>query len=98
MNYLKINDGKGFFYNKDGEYKEIDTIKKEDLFFLLEEATNPEKEFVIEEMSEDSIKNEAHKIIYLELSKKFKELLENKNRFLDESESLYREAFHKYDN
>ena len=40
--------------------------------------------------------NEAHKIIYGNLYKKFDELLENKTRFHDESVALYKDALDKY--
>ena len=42
------------------------------------------------------IQNEAHRIIYSRLYGKFKELLDNKNRLIDESEALYEDAFQKY--
>ena len=42
------------------------------------------------------ISNQAHQIIYSNLFEKFSDLLTNKNRFLDESEQLYREALQKY--
>ena len=56
---------------------------------------------LIDEMDEYKdaiIQNEAHKIIYSGLYRKFKELLDNKNRFIDESENLYKDAVQKYEN
>ncbi|NQY81454.1 MAG: hypothetical protein HRT47_14205 [Candidatus Caenarcaniphilales bacterium] len=42
------------------------------------------------------IKNPAHNIIYSNLFRKFNELLKQKNRFKDESESLYKDTLMKY--
>lgn len=96
MNYLRINNGKGQFMNHEGRYKDIDKICKDDILFLLDEATKKDSDFEVEIMTKDSIKNEAHKIIYENISSKLQELLKNKNKFLDESEALYKEALQKY--
>lgn len=96
MNYLKINNGRGFFRNKAGEYKELDTITKEDILFLLDEATNSSTDFEMEEITDESIKNEAHKIIYKSIFQKFSNLLCNKKQFQDECDALYKDALQKY--
>ena len=96
MIYLKIDNGKGFYYNIANEYKEIDTVRKEDILYLLDCATDSTVAFEMDEFIGPNIQNEAHKIIYGTLFQKFKELLENKDRFLDESEALYKEALRKY--
>lgn len=96
MTYLKIRDGKGLFLNKQAEEVFIDNISKDDLLYLLDEATKAESSFEMDEPVEGSLQNAAHKIIYEALYKKFIELLRNKDRFLDESNHLYEEAFRKY--
>lgn len=96
MKYLKIDNNKGYYVDKEDQYNTIDTIKKEDLLFLLECATNHEIEFEMDEITDDNLKNEAHHIIYQELYGKFNELLNNRDKFLDESENLYKDAFDKY--
>ena len=98
MVYLRINDGKGYFLAADDKWQEIHNIRKEDILRLLDFATDSSICFEMDEIKDNSIKNEAHKIIYDNLYRKFSELLENKSRFIDESESLYREAFQKYTN
>lgn len=95
MKYLRIDNGKGYYLGSDGELHEIDSIQKEDMLHLLDAATNRVIDFEMDE-SEDGIQNEVHRIIYKELHKRLKELLEDKDRFLDESESLYKEALQKY--
>lgn len=96
MIYLKIENGKGYFINSNEGKCEIDTIRKEDILFLLDKATDSSVAFEMDSVSNNSIQNEAHKIIYQSLFRKFNELLSNKNRFLDESEALFKDAFQKY--
>lgn len=76
--------------------KKIDTISKEDILFLLTQATDAECEFEMDESNDDEIKNEAHKIIFENIYNKFNDLLKNKNKFLDESMAQYKDAFEKY--
>lgn len=96
MKCLKIEKGQGFFLNGKNEYDRIDSIKKEDILRLVDIALDSEKEFEFDPMDDGLIQNEAHKIIYRNLSQKFDELLQNKNRFIDESEVKYKEALKKY--
>ena len=98
MIYLKIENGKGYFLAADNTMQEIHEIRKEDILRLLDFATDSSAEFEMDEYKDAIIQNEAHKIIYSGLYRKFKELLDNKNRFIDESESLYKDAVQKYEN
>lgn len=50
----------------------------------------------MDEYNEDILQNKAHQIIYKNINEKFKELIANKTRFKDESESLFKEAIDKY--
>lgn len=94
MIYLKINDNKGFYQTGDENWKAIDSINKEDLMILLDKAI--ETDFEMNEFIADNIQNKAHQIIYRNLYEKFSELLDNKTRFKDESEQLYKSAMEKY--
>jgi len=97
MKYLKIKDNKGFFLKdkaKPDEWTEIDQIDKNDLMKLLEYAS--ESEFEMEAYDESLIQHKAHQIIYKNLIEKFDTFLSNKNRFIDESESIYKTALEKY--
>lgn len=98
MIYLKVEKGKGYFLSKNNEYKEIDAIRKEDILHLLEAATSANIEFEMDEVENGNIQNAAHQIIYLNIYEKFTELKNNKNRFLDESENLYKDALLRYRN
>ena len=96
MNYLKIESGKGYFLGEDGEYRLIDSIRKEDILRLLEAAVSADVDFEMDEMNKDNIQNQAHIIIYSNIYEKFLELQSNKNCFWDECKDLYREALNKY--
>ncbi len=96
MKCLEIKNGKGFFRNKNEDMLPLDQIKKDDLMFLLDIATSADEEFEMDDMNKNSIENQAHKIIYGDLYDKFSELLNNKRRFLDESENMYKNALQKY--
>lgn len=95
MKYLKVENNKVLFLNSDDDWKEIDTINKKDLLYLMDKVIF-EDDFEMDEYDEDNIANKAHQIIYKSLYEKFKNLLENKTRFHDESRELYREAYNMY--
>lgn len=91
--YLKIEKGKGFYWNGK-EYKEIDRINKEDLLKLLDTAEA--KTFKMEPYDESKLQNKAHQIIYQNIHSKFKQFLENKEQFKTEVDNLFKEAIRKY--
>lgn len=94
MKYLKIENNKVSYFNNNSEWNEIDKISKEDLMNLLNRAI--EDDFEMDECKEENIANKAHQIIYKNIYEKFKNLLDNKTRFKDESQSLYKDALDKY--
>jgi hypothetical protein len=94
MRYLKIENSKGFYCLKEDIWQEIDKIGKDDLMSLLDKAI--ETDFEMDEYKPENITNKAHQIIYKNLYLKLSELLENKCRFKDESEQLFKKAFEKY--
>ena len=95
MKSLKVENGKVYFLDKNSKYQEIDQIEKEGLLYLLNKAIEDDS-FEMDEYSEESIQNKAHQIIYKNIFNKFKELLQNRTRFKDESRQMYKEAFEKY--
>ena len=96
MKCLEIKDGKGFFRNRNGEMETLDKIKRDDILHLLDIATSKQETFEMDDIESAIINNQAHIIIYRNLGDKFKEILNNKTRFLDESENIYKEALQKY--
>lgn len=94
MIYLKIENGKGYFFKEPDQWIEIDQIGKEDLLTLLDKAIADD--FEMNDYDAGLLQNTAHQIIYKHLFQKFNELVENKSRFKDESEQLYKSAIEKY--
>ena len=97
MKYLKIDNNRGFYIkvvDDQNIWIDIDKINKDDLLYLLNKAIT--EDFELDEFKEEILENKAHQIIYKSLFEKFSELLSNKTRFKDESESLYKEALDKY--
>lgn len=96
MKCLKIENGKGYFLGSDNVFQEIDSIGKDDVLRLLDIATDEKQVFEMDVMDDSLIKNEAHRIIYRSLSQKYMEITENKKRFLDESQNMFKDALEKY--
>lgn len=97
MKYLKIEGMKGWYYSSiKSEYVLIDKISKEDILNLLNSATTPDVEFEIDEFIESNLPNPAHSIIYNSLYSKFSEIISNRERFIEESKSIYKDALEKY--
>lgn len=94
MIYLKIENGKGYFFKESNHWIEIDQIGKDDLMNLLDRAIT--HDFKMNDYDTSLLQNTAHQIIYKHLFQKFNELCENKYRFKDESEQLYKSAIEKY--
>jgi len=98
MKYLKIEDSKGFYLKtsdtESDTWVEIDKITKDDLMLLLNKAISTD--FEMDEFKEENISHAAHQIVYKNIFEKFSELISNKTKFKDESESLYKDAIEKY--
>lgn len=94
MKYLKIDNNKGFYLNKDSEPTEIDKITKEDLMYLLEKAVG--EDFEMDLYEEEKISHKAHQIIYKNISEKFSELINDKEKFTDECNNQYKSAINTY--
>lgn len=96
MKYLKIEKGKGYFLNAENSMEEISKISKEDILRLLDIATDKEQNFEMDSVKENNLDNKAHIIIYRNLYTKFNEILKDRDRFIDESMSIYKDALNKY--
>ena len=96
MKYLKIDNNKGFYYIEPEIWKGIDQINKNDLMLLIDFAMT--SDFEMDQYIPENIGHKAHQIIYKNIYEKFALLLENKSRFKDESEQLFKSAMEKYTN
>lgn len=93
MKYLKIESNKGSYLKENSDWEEIDKINKDELMYLLNKAIDVD--FEMDPYDAARLPNKAHSIIYKNLHDKFSELLDNKSRFKDESEQLYKGAIEK---
>jgi hypothetical protein len=73
----------------------IDKISKEELLRLVDLTLN-EEDVEFDEYDEDSIKNEAHRIIYRSVAEKLLDLKERRKEFADASARVFLEDYQKY--
>lgn len=95
MKLLKIEDNRGYFLYKDGEYKAIDQISKDDLLRLVS-FTLDEDNVEFDAYDEVLIKNHAHQVIYKSIVRKLQSLRERRQEFADEAARLYLEDYERY--
>ena len=95
MKCLKIEDNKGYFTIDGTDWSPIDEINKYHLLKLLDLAIE-EDDFEMDAFAAEELANQAHHIIYKNIHEKFTEIRKNRDRFKDESESLYKDAIAKY--
>lgn len=96
MKLLKIESDLGFFKNREGDFSPIDQITKEDILRLLDSTLSEDVEF--DKYDEESIKHQAHQILYKSISEKLINTRERKQEFQDESERLFLKEYEKYKN
>ena len=94
MKALKIENSKGHFLTKDGAYETVDKIDKVILLRLVNAAL--EDGFKIDEYNEETLRNQAHQIIYKNISEKLNDLHNRRKQFRDESERLFLDEYEKY--
>lgn len=94
MKYLEIQNNKAYFRNNRGEIKDIDKITREDLYYLIDKAFT--EEFEYDKYESDKISNQAHNIIYKNITEKISDLISRKTEIEDEINGLYKDAVEKY--
>lgn len=94
MKLLEVSENKGYFLKVDGKFETIDKIAKEDILRLMDRTLNREVDF--DEYDDDTIKNQAHQIIYKNIYNKLISLKERKQEFLDQSQRLFLPDYEKY--
>ena len=95
MKLLKIDDCKGHFLLENGSFAEIDQITKEDLLRLVG-LTLSEDNTEFDEYSDETVKNQAHQIVYKSVFGKLTELKGRRKEFVDESDRLYLTDYERY--
>jgi len=94
MKILKIENDQGYYSIDGNEYELIDKINKESLLALVNVALDIEVQ--IDEYSEERIKNQAHQILYKNISEKLKKLNQERDDFKDDTERLFLTEYEKY--
>lgn len=97
MKLLKVNENCGHFLDDKGNYTLIDKIGKEDLLRLVS-WTLQEESVELDDYDEQSIKNQAHQIIYKSIFQKLQSLRARRQEFIDESARLFLAEYEKYRN
>lgn len=95
MKLLRIYENAGQFLGASGDYVSIDKITKEDLLRLVGKIFE-EEHSDFDEFDGESIKNQAHQVIYRSLSLKFTDLQKRRKEFIDESARLFLEEYERY--
>lgn len=94
MKHLKIENDKGYFL-KDGAWTEINRMTKDDLLNLVRKTIEDEH-FEIDSYDETKFVNPAHKTIYSHISRHLVDLHARREEFIEEQQSIYKEAYDKY--
>ncbi len=94
MKILKIESNQGYYAFIKDDWKPIDQVEKDDLLKLVNLLLETEVE--MDPFDENLLKNKAHQIIYKSLYEKLIGLSEDKNKFKDESDRTYLDAFKRY--
>ena len=94
MKILKIENNQGYFSIDGSEYELIDKINKEALLALVNIALDTEVE--IDEYDDELIKNQAHQILYKNISEKIAKLNQERDDFKDDTERLFLPEYEKY--
>ena len=94
MKILKIENHLGYFSIDGNVYELIDEINKDALLELVNVVL--ENEVEIDPYNAELIKNQAHQILYKNISEKIYELNQERNDFKDETERLFLTEYEKY--
>ena len=95
IKFLKIDNDKGYFSLEGGEnWQLLDEISRDCLLSIV--LKGMDEGFEMDDPESSDVKNKAHEIIYKKLYNKLKDLNDQRSRFKDESEALYKDAFVKY--
>ena len=95
MKILKIESLKGYFLSEKGDYCLLEDLNKEEILHLCRKVLSVE-EIEIDEFDKTKIPNQAHQIIYQNLSLKLLNLHGKREVFNDDIKRIYKDAYEKY--
>jgi hypothetical protein len=90
-----LNIGSAQWLRFESARTSIDKITKEDLLRLVGQVLE-EDSADLDEFDVDSIKNQAHQVIYKSVSQKLNDLRKRRTEFLDESARLFLDEYERY--
>jgi hypothetical protein len=94
MKILKIERGNGYYVSGTDQYIEIDKISKDHLLNLIN--TTLEHEVTFDVYDEESLHNQAHRIVYKNILEKLQDLALRREAFKDESAKWYEKEYERY--
>lgn len=95
MKLLRISESVGHFLAPNGDYSPIDKIGKDDLFRMVDLILG-EDEIEMDAYDAQTIKNQAHQVIYKSIFQKLSDLRGRRREFIDESARLFLDEYEKY--
>lgn len=95
MRLLRINENIGQFLKADGGYESIEKIGKDDLLRLVDRTLEGD-EFEVDPYDDQSVKNQAHQVIYKSICQKLTDLRKRRKEFIDESARLFLDEYERY--
>ncbi len=93
MKILRINDGKAEYTTDGKNYKVITDIGKDDIFSILDTIMSGEGEIDCEE---ENIYNDAEKIMYSSLKRKFESFIKESEKIQEELNSTFEPFINEY--
>lgn len=94
MKILKIERGNGFYLSGADQYIEIDKITKDHLLELINATL--EHEVTFDAYDEQSLHNQAQRIVYRNILEKLQDLASRRQEFKDESDKWYEKEYERY--
>lgn len=95
MKHLKIENNKGLFLDKTSTWTEVNKMSKDDLYHLVNAAIS-EDDFEMDPFDEANLQNPAHNTIYSHIYRQLMDIHSRRDEFLEEQQSLYKDAYDKY--
>lgn len=95
MKHLKIENNKGLFLDVNSAWAEVNKMSKEDLYHLVNAAIS-EDDYEMDPYDENKLQNPAHKTIYSHIYRQLMDIHSRRDEFIEEQQSLYKEAYDKY--
>lgn len=93
MKILKVENGNGYYWCNE-QYIPVDKISKDHLLELINITLEHEVSF--DPSDEQSLQNQAQRIVYKNILMKLQDLASKRQEFRDETEKLYEKEYERY--